>query len=192
MEPGHQCRKDSENPIRFSAALLECPGSPFVMLWTAPPPGPLGNLIANYCSGYLLNRDYSGRSTPLFSAVTARRSPRLVQGLCADPKHAGDQNTQRDVIESMTENVTIVGALGYGYGSYDYGYTAAPLYDYAGPPSPAPIHAAPPGYGPLVYSPHYRRSVLRFAEPPLTQCYVVEHRAHPARGARVSVRPSEH
>jgi hypothetical protein len=47
----------------------------------------------------------------------------------------------------------IVGALDYGYGPYDHGYTAAPLYDYAGPASPAPVHAAPPGYGPLVYTP---------------------------------------
>ena len=39
-------------------------------------------------------------------------------------------------------SVLIVGALDYGYGPYDYGYTAAPLYDYAGPASPAPVHAA--------------------------------------------------
>jgi hypothetical protein len=49
--------------------------------------------------------------------------------------------------------VLIVGALEYGYGPYDYSYTAAPLYDYAGPAAPAPVHAAPPGYGPLVYTP---------------------------------------
>jgi hypothetical protein len=50
-------------------------------------------------------------------------------------------------------SVLIVGALDYGYGRYDHGYTAAPLYDYAGRASPAPVHAAPPGYGPLVYTP---------------------------------------
>ena len=55
-------------------------------------------------------------------------------------------------------SVIMVGALGYGYGPYDYGYTgyaAAPLYDYAGPASPAPANATPPGYGPLVYTPQF-------------------------------------
>jgi hypothetical protein len=59
-------------------------------------------------------------------------------------------------------SVMTVGALSYyGYGPYDYSYTAAPVYDYAGPASPVPVHAAvaamldrqPPGYGPLVYTP---------------------------------------
>jgi hypothetical protein len=101
----------------------------------------------------------------------------IAQPMAAAPKHRETVTEQRGAMKILLAclarratvpaviqcgvvaafiSVIIVGALGYGYGSYDYGYTgytAAPLYDYAGPASPAPVHAAPPGYAPLVYTP---------------------------------------
>ena len=85
--------------------------------------------------------------------VTEKRSAMKILLACSARCATVRAVIQYGIVAALI-SVLIVGALDYGYGPYDYGYTAAPLYDYAAAPaSPAPVHAAPPGYGPLFYTP---------------------------------------